>query len=265
MKKIYSILILFMLTISSCTNFDKDTNYWFKDNTYHWHNEIVWDRNVFSTVSKIKDKNTHEYSDWIINSHPTVEEEGSRCRKCKVCGYLDVEVLGKISTDNIHEFPHRNHGYNFFDYIDMTNFLNKKFNKYNNESFYLLKQDESTSFYEQYYKILYNDKIEGRYINPVFVNFFEIRDSKIIVRNPLKDTGAGENQSMYLSCFFYPCNNKEINFNNVNIIRKSIRSIQIKYDDFIVINVSFTYHYMLNKKNINYALDFIKNNLYKFN
>ncbi|MGP1414243.1 MAG: hypothetical protein ACTTID_03805 [Bacillales bacterium] len=267
MKKLYKVLTLFFLIIStsSCANSNKNNN-WFKDDEYHWHSETVWEMNYSSRIIKIKDKNAHDYTDWTVNTIPTVENEGSRYRKCKVCNHLQLELLPKLIDNNVNEYNLYKHCYNFFDINEFESFLCNKFSKYNKESCYLIHPIKVFPYITRpLYELYYNEIIDQKYIDICFKESFHISDSKIRIIDPEMPEMEGNYPLMFFNCSFYPFNDKNINLNNIEIVNISKYCIKLTCDNFFKIYVRMDYPFMLYEKNIKYAIEYIKTNLYKFN
>ncbi len=60
---------------------------------HHWYECVCGER---------KDEQGHQFEAWGVNVLATVEKEGRREHKCKVCGYVEAEVTAKIS--HVHDF-----------------------------------------------------------------------------------------------------------------------------------------------------------------
>lgn len=90
------ILIIPMAFVFVACGKDKDedgfNDEWSYSATEHWHASIDQDSD------DVKDKAEHTKSDWIVDSLPTCEEDGSKHKECTVCHYVieteDIDALG---------------------------------------------------------------------------------------------------------------------------------------------------------------------------
>ena len=62
-------------------SFSKD---WTSDATDHWHAAIC------GHAEEVSDKAAHTFGDYVSNNDATTESDGTKTRKCSVCGYEDT-------------------------------------------------------------------------------------------------------------------------------------------------------------------------------
>lgn len=58
----------------------------------HWHQ--------CSACGYMIDEADHVYGDWTVTKEATADENGSRARTCRICGYEQVEILPATGTDD---------------------------------------------------------------------------------------------------------------------------------------------------------------------
>ena len=57
---------------------------WTSDSIYHWHVAIC------GHAEEVSDKAAHTFGDYVSNNDATTESDGTKTRKCSVCGYEDT-------------------------------------------------------------------------------------------------------------------------------------------------------------------------------
>ena len=62
-------------------SFSKD---WTSDATDHWHAATC------EHTKEVSDKAAHTFGDYVSNNDATTESDGTKTRKCSVCGYEDT-------------------------------------------------------------------------------------------------------------------------------------------------------------------------------
>ena len=94
MKKLNFSLLIILVSISiigfvGCkdpepTHEHEFSDSWSKDGTYHWHAATC------EHTTEVSDKAEHSFGEYVSNNDATTEADGTKTRKCSVCGYEDT-------------------------------------------------------------------------------------------------------------------------------------------------------------------------------
>ena len=129
----------------------------------------------------------------------------------------------------------------------------------NNESFYLLRpikivEDINIKTFDIFYEV----NLDGTLLNTYVHELFCINDESVEVDHS-KDGYDGFSFSMKLDCYFYPTGDRVIDLSKMEMTNISEKTLQIKYEDFLLINISA----LLTTDNIIYAVNYVSQNLFK--
>ena len=96
--------ICFLLALVACGNTDKDKpiitpiHEHTYSNVYNYDSEYHWFPSTCGHLEAKKQKEKHNFADFVIEKEPTISEKGVRSRTCQNCGYKESYNIEKKSN-----------------------------------------------------------------------------------------------------------------------------------------------------------------------
>lgn len=120
---------------------------WSNDDAYHWHAATCGH-------DLVKDKSSHTFGKWTVDTQPTETSEGERHRSCSVCFYSEKETMPKV--EHVHTWGETTYSWGL-DYSTCTASHSCTINLYH------VEEETANTSYEVIYEPTTSSTGRGRY------------------------------------------------------------------------------------------------------